>query len=236
MPTPLRLYPNRMDDLEIIVTSDGSHTLRNKNLDETYHSIHGAIQESIHVFIKSGLTFFCDSKAAKDVSVFEVGFGTGLNALLTWQFALEKGINVHYTTVEPYPLSTDIWTLLNYGKKHQQKFEMIHNAAWDEEVSLSPNFTLSKRKASLQDVTLTGLYDIIYFDAFAPSVQPELWVIDSLAKVVRALHHDGVFVTYSAKGQLKRDLKALGLMVETLPGPPGKLQMVRGVLRGDNVR
>jgi tRNA U34 5-methylaminomethyl-2-thiouridine-forming methyltransferase MnmC len=220
-----------MADLELIMTSDGSHTLRNKELDETYHSVHGAAQESLHVFIKNGLEFFCESNGAKDISVFEVGFGTGLNALLTWRFAAEKSIKVNYTTIEPYPLCKDVWTLLNYSKEQEHEFESIHNAAWNEEMQLSSEFTLMKRKTQLQEITLARRYDVIYFDAFAPAVQPDLWVIDSLAKVISALNPGGVFVTYSAKGQLKRDLRTLGLIVETLPGPPGKLQMVRGVLR-----
>jgi tRNA U34 5-methylaminomethyl-2-thiouridine-forming methyltransferase MnmC len=219
-----------MDELEIIVTSDGSHTLRNRKLDETYHSIHGAKQESTHVFIKNGLSFYCESSTTKEVSVLEVGFGTGLNALLTWEFAAANNIKVHYTTIEPYPLPAEVWTSLNYGEKNQQKFDSIHRAEWDEEVTVAPEFTLLKRKVALQEAALAGKYNVVYFDAFAPSVQPELWIIDSLASVVGTLSDGAVFVTYSAKGQLKRDLKTLGLAVETLPGPPGKLQMVRGIM------
>lgn len=219
-----------MDALEIITTSDGSHTLRNKQLNETYHSIHGAVQESTHVFIRNGLEYFHHQTQATGIAILEVGFGTGLNALLTLGYVMSNKVRVRYHTLEPFPLPEDVWSALNYGGSDQQYFNALHEVPWEQEQSVVPEFTICKRKTSLQDASLGDRYDVIFFDAFAPSVQPELWEYASLKKVVERLKPGGVFVTYSAKGQLKRDLRSLGLVVETLPGPPGKLQMVRGVI------
>jgi tRNA U34 5-methylaminomethyl-2-thiouridine-forming methyltransferase MnmC len=216
-----------MAGLEIITTADGSHTLRNTELDETYHSVHGAVQESMHVFIRSGLDFFCNTNKCETISILEIGFGTGLNALLTSQFASEKKVNISYTTLEPFPLPRDVWAKLNYGDSDRRHFEIIHETPWNVMQSVSGNFSMLKLKVALQQADLTEKYDVVFFDAFASSVQPELWVFDSLKKVTDAMKSSSVFVTYSAKGQLKRDLKALGLTVETLPGPPGKTEMVR---------
>lgn len=219
-----------MDNLEIITTSDGSHTLRNRSLNETYHSVHGAVQESMHVFVRHGLQYFWEQHNGRSVSVLEVGFGTGLNALLTLRFAAEKAVDIRYTTIEPFPLAEVVWSGLNYGAefKDREQFAGLHAAGWEHETQLTPQFTLLKHRISLQDVRLAEHYDVIYFDAFAPSVQPELWALSSLEKVVAGMRSGGVFVTYSARGQLKRDLRSLGLEVETLPGPPGKNEMVQG--------
>jgi Uncharacterized conserved protein len=217
-----------MNDLEIITTSDGSHTLRNKQLNETYHSTHGAVQESLHVFIKNGLEYYWQKQQVKDISILEVGFGTGLNALLTLQYAAQNNLRLRYTSLEPFPLPPDVWSKLNYRERDQHHFTALHEAGWGKEISLTPEFTILKLKASLQEVHLNDIYDVVYFDAFAPSIQPELWAYEILEKVTTPLKEEGVFVTYSARGQLKRDLKALGLNVETLPGPPGKNEMVRG--------
>ncbi len=218
--------------IEIITTSDGSHSLLNTALNETYHSKHGALQESIHVFIKEGLDYFLQRKSQKDISILEVGFGTGLNALLTVQRALELPDNIiHYTSLETFPVPEPIWSKLNYidSVGLQEKFNQLHEAKWNEVVLISSNFNLRKLQTSLQQIDFTSEFDLIYFDAFAPNKQPEMWEIDVLRQVVNAMRADGIFVTYCAKGQLKRDLKSLGLDVETLPGPPGKKEMVRAV-------
>ncbi|HEY3404991.1 MAG TPA: tRNA (5-methylaminomethyl-2-thiouridine)(34)-methyltransferase MnmD [Ohtaekwangia sp.] len=215
---------------EIIVTKDGSHSLLNTELNETYHSVHGALQESIYVFIKNGLDPAIQ-KNPDSLSILEVGFGTGLNALLTLQRAQQVTSKIQYTTLEAFPLTEDIWSRLNYAEslRLQEHFNQLHRAPWNVESSILPNFQLLKIDKTLQTVDLNSTYDLIYFDAFAPSKQPEMWTLDVLGKVVNLMKPAGIFVTYCAKGQLKRDLKSLGLNIETLPGPPGKKEMVRGV-------
>lgn len=221
-----------MDNIQIITTSDGSHSLLNTNLNETYHSHHGALQESIHVFINNGLKFFIDKSSPKTINIFEVGFGTGLNALLTLQYALKSDLNFSYTSIEAFPLDKEIWSQLNYGNVIglQKYYDALHDAHWGKSEDVLPNFSLLKLETTLQQVELeVNATDLIFFDAFAPSKQPEMWSIDLLSKVVSHMRSGGMFVTYSAKGQLKRDLKMLGLQVETLAGPPGKMQMIRAL-------
>lgn len=221
-----------MSSIKIITTSDGSHSLFNEELNETYHSVHGAIQESLHVFIQSGLTYFIEKFNPNHISILEVGFGTGLNALLTVQTAQHSSLLFHYKTLEAFPLEEEVWSQLNYGDalNSKENFDSLHRVSWEEQHTILPNFQFQKHHIKLQDVVLTpSLFDIIFFDAFAPNKQPELWEIDTLKKVTDALRTNGVFVTYCAKGQLKRDLKSLGLTVETIPGPPGKKEMVRAI-------
>jgi tRNA U34 5-methylaminomethyl-2-thiouridine-forming methyltransferase MnmC len=218
-----------MSSLKIITTHDGSHSLLNEQLNETYHSVHGALQESKHVFIQHGLDFASKSKST--IHILEVGFGTGLNALLTLQQAKADNLTIHYTTLEAFPVEEAIWSQLNYVESAEAKeqFEKLHRAKWNEAENISSNFVLKKLRATLQQVELElNHYDLIYFDAFAPNKQPEMWELPMLQKVVNSMKPDGLFVTYCAKGQLKRDLKNAGLTVETLQGPPGKREMVRG--------
>jgi tRNA U34 5-methylaminomethyl-2-thiouridine-forming methyltransferase MnmC len=215
---------------EIILTKDGSHSLLNKDLNETYHSVHGAMQESIHVFIRHGLEYFLQKNQNQSVSILEVGFGTGLNTLLTIQHVLKNSFRCTYTSLEAFPIEEETWTKLNYAESLNLKddFSKIHQAAWNSPTDILPDFRLSKLHTTLQQVELRPeSFDLIYFDAFAPSKQPEMWSFDMLEKVVKTMTPGGVFVTYCAKGQLKRDLKSLGLAVETLEGPPGKKEMVR---------
>ncbi len=218
-----------MDELEIINTSDGSHTLRNNELNETYHSVHGAIQESQYVFIRHGLQYYHETTNATEISVLEIGFGTGLNAFLTAQYAAEHHVHVRFTSLETYPLQKELWTRLNYAGEERHLFEALHAAPWDSEVPVTPFFAIEKRNESLQHVALNGFFDVVFFDAFAPSVQPEMWTHDILKKTTDLLAEGGVFVTYSAKGQLKRDLRSMGLRIEALPGPVGKREMVRSL-------
>ena len=221
-----------MDSLRIIETGDGSHTLLNTALDETYHSRHGALRESMHVFITHGLLHRLDISAVTTINILEVGLGTGLNAWLTMLEAdKHPSVQFHYVGLEPYPVEESVLRQLNYIQpdetKHQTYFNAIHQATWEQASSLTDNFTLKKQQISLQDIGEESHYDLIYFDAFAPNKQPELWEKPIIEKVTNLLAPSGVWVTYSAKGQLKRDLKSLGLQVETLPGPPGKAEMVR---------
>jgi len=226
-----------MRKVELITTSDGSHSLLNSELNETYHSVHGAIQESIHVFIKNGLEYFQQKKHPTNIRILEVGFGTGLNALLTLQRSLEDTGTILYESLEAFPIDQETASLLNYPKAlsftdSEKYFVQLHQSVWDQEVELRSNFSLLKRHAKLQKAEIgEDKFDIIYFDAFAPSKQAELWELAILRKVERSMKLGAVFVTYCAKGQLKRDLKSLGLLVETLPGPPGKKEMVRAVKR-----
>lgn len=219
-----------MSSLKIITTHDGSHSLLHEQLNETYHSIHGAIQESNHVFIKHGLDFVKQHSNSSSINLLEIGFGTGLNALLTLQFAHIHNLAIRYTTVEAFPVEEAVWSKLNYTESSDSKvwFEKLHRANWNEWVTISPEFQLRKLKTTLQEAVLEqSNFDLIYFDAFAPSKQPEMWEVPMLKKVVDAMKSKGVFVTYCAKGQLKRDLHSLQLTVESLPGPPGKREMVR---------
>ena len=215
--------------LKIITTSDGSHSLLNEELSETYHSVHGALQESIHVFIRHGLAYILQARSAP-ISIFEVGFGTGLNALLTLQYSLTHQKRISYTTVEASPLPEEIWSRLNYDSLIglPDEYKNLHQATWGVVQSLTPHFNFLKVNETLQQFKFSMPdIDLVYYDAFAPGKQPELWSLTMLEKVFHALRPGGVIVTYCAKGQLKRDLASLGLIVETLPGPPGKKEMVR---------
>ena len=215
--------------LKIITTADGSHSLLNEALNETYHSVHGAIQESAHVFIKNGLQYV-SQRNSLPISIFEVGFGTGLNALLTLQYAQRRQQNVDYTAIESSPLPPEIWEGLNYSSSLglKEEFKALHTSGWDVKHTLGFNFSLLKIHTTLQQVKIpTSSVDLVYYDAFAPSKQPELWALPLLEKISNGLKPGGVMVTYCAKGQLKRDLKSLGLSVETVAGPPGKKEMIR---------
>lgn len=221
-----------MDNLAIITTSDGSHSLLNKSLNETYHSHHGAIQESEHVFISSGLNFWLNRNNPQSIRILEIGFGTGLNALLTWAYMKDRPCQVDYVSLEANPLGREIWSNLNYADKLNMcdEFKSLHEAAWDHYFHAQTNVKILKQHTTLQQVTLEPLrYDLIYYDAFAPNKQPEMWELVMLEKTVRAMSVGGAFVTYCAKGQVKRDLLKLGLTVETLAGPPGKKEMIRAL-------
>jgi tRNA U34 5-methylaminomethyl-2-thiouridine-forming methyltransferase MnmC len=222
-------------DVKLIITSDGSHSLLNTTLDETYHSRHGAIQESLHVFIRRGLDAWTGQNPGVPVNIFEVGFGTGLNALLTLVEADSRDLKVNYTSIEAYPISPELIASLNYPQlmfdsDAAADFAKLHGALWGTWTTITPDFRLNKIEGRLEGTNIEpSSYDLIYFDAFAPSKQPDMWEMRVLTKVVRTMNAGGMFVTYCAKGQLKRDLKNLGLEVETLPGPPGKKEMVRAI-------
>ncbi|MDG2152422.1 MAG: tRNA (5-methylaminomethyl-2-thiouridine)(34)-methyltransferase MnmD [Crocinitomicaceae bacterium] len=215
---------------EIKITSDGSHTLYVPELDEHYHSIHGAIQESMHVFITNGI----QSLFKSPIKVLEVGFGTGLNALLTAIWSNKENIEVHYIGIESTPLEMKLNESLNYsqeldGHESTTYFDKIISSNWHIKTNIHDNFTLNKIASRIQDYRTDDKFDIIYFDAFGPEVQEELWELRVLKNIYELLNNNGIFVTYCAKGQLKRDLKELGFKVESLPGPPGKREMTRAV-------
>jgi tRNA U34 5-methylaminomethyl-2-thiouridine-forming methyltransferase MnmC len=220
--------------ISIITTEDGSSSLYNPVLQETYHSSHGAIQESMHVFIEHGLKYWKNQNPDKAVSILEIGMGTGLNVLLTLQNAIESKLKVEYTTLEPFPIASDLVTQLNYKSIFQDEllsnaFDEIHQCSFDKKLELTEIFLFKKLSSTLQEFTTDSKFDIIYFDAFAPKKQSEMWHLELLQKLATTLNSGGVFTTYCAMGQLKRDLKACGLTVDTLQGPPGKNEMVRGL-------
>ncbi len=223
-----------MSSLKIIQTEDGSSSLLNVDLNETYHSIHGAIQESQHVFIESGLNCLLQRSQIKSISILEIGFGTGLNALLTALVAKKLNLKIEYETVEAFPLSQETVGLLNYPEQLNSEeaisiFDRLHQTEWNKSQVISPNFNLLKRDVKMQEADFAKeKFDLVYFDAFAPVKQPEMWERDVLQKVAEAMKPQAIFVTYSAKGQLKRDLISLGLSVEKIPGPPRKREMIRG--------
>ncbi|GMQ28722.1 tRNA (5-methylaminomethyl-2-thiouridine)(34)-methyltransferase MnmD [Algoriphagus confluentis] len=221
------------EKVKIITTEDGSHSLYHEGLQETYHSFHGAYRESLHVFMIYGLDAWLARNPRKyPIRIFEVGFGTGLNAWLTLVWAEQNKVPVLYHSIEPFPLSKEIYSQLNYiehdhGIWHYHKyFEALHQSSWNEGGPISEYFNMKKDQVTLEEAQLYPM-DVVFFDAFAPSKQPELWEKPMLAKIEKSMRSGAVFTTYCAKGQVKRDLKDLGLEVETLPGPPGKKEMTR---------
>ncbi|RLD22275.1 MAG: methyltransferase [Bacteroidetes bacterium] len=218
-------------NIKLIKTEDGSHSLYVKELDETYHSNHGAIQESNHIFIKAGFDYVLSNHPnLPHINILEFGFGTGLNALLTAKRSSNEG-KVIYETLEKYPLPQDITQELNYGKilGDETLFEKILSAEWEDAIEISASFLLKKIKVDFRDFSSSPKYHLIYFDAFAPNKQPNLWAKPIFEKCYDLLIPGGAMVTYSAKGQFKRDLKAIGFEVESLPGPPGKFEITRAI-------
>ncbi|MDH5476688.1 MAG: tRNA (5-methylaminomethyl-2-thiouridine)(34)-methyltransferase MnmD [Cyclobacteriaceae bacterium] len=224
-----------MSEIRVIETDDGSHSLYVPSLKETYHSTHGAIQESQHVFIRKGIHFYLESHHNSEIKILEIGFGTGLNALLTFNELSGSNITTSYDTIEPFPINEAVWSKLNYVEKIETDntkdiYGQMHSASWETKIELEEGYFFTKLKEKLEDIELqNNYYDLIFFDAFAPNKQPELWQLPQLKKIVNSMKEGGVFVTYCAQGQFKRDLKEAGLTLESLPGPPGKKEMVRGV-------
>ena len=222
----------------IITTGDGSKTIQIEEWNEQYHSIHGAINEANHVFIKHGLLFFMDNVLdgeGNSISVLEIGFGTGLNAILTLQSSQRFNCPIHYVGVEAYPVDKSEWRQLNYveslPKDLHSYFNVLHELPWNEEHRVSDLFLLEKQQKFFQDIRETETYDLIYFDAFGARVQPELWTESIFKLMFDALKVNGILVTYSAKGSVRRAMQAVGFEVERLPGPPGKREMLRALKR-----
>jgi len=213
----------------IIETSDGSHTIYVPELDEHYHSIHGAVQESTFIFIRNGF----DISDADPLCILEIGFGTGLNALLTAIHGLTERRDIFYTTIEKYPLGGEIIESLNHhrfaGAEGKEIFNRIHAAEWNAMINICPNFSIKKIRTDLTEKRPEGIFDLIYFDAFGPDKQPEMWTPEIFRSIAEVTRPNGILVTYSAKGEVKRNLKACGFDVNLLPGPPGKRQMIRAV-------
>ncbi|OUR96078.1 SAM-dependent methyltransferase [Flavobacteriales bacterium 33_180_T64] len=222
---------------KIITTADGSKTIQIEDWNEQYHSVHGAIQEANHVYIKHGLLFFYSENKPipnQEISVLEIGFGTGLNALLTMLKAetLEQPIN--YVGVEAFPISSEEFLQLNYAselKVDTRKFEALYKSSWEKQCQISEVFKLTKQQKFFKDISEENTYDVIYFDAFGARVQPELWTEAIFRLMYKALKKNGVLTTYAAIGSVRRSLKSLGFDVERLEGPPGKRHMLRAVKR-----
>lgn len=215
-------------EYKIITTSDGSKTIYLPHLDETYHSSHGAVQEAIHVFIKQGI----HAAEQPEISVFEMGFGTGLNALLTRVEAEQLNRKIQYSGIEAYPVDFETAMLMDYcsliGEEHQVKFEELHKKEWNKKHRLSDVFAFEKIHAKIEEFTPPQeQFDVVFFDAFGPRAQEDMWTPVILRKMYDMLKTNGFLVTYCAKGQVKRDLKSLGFSIEALPGPPGKREMTR---------
>ena len=213
----------------IIKTADGSDTVFIPEMNVSYHSKHGAIQESMHVFIEAGLRYIINQLTNKPINIFEMGFGTGLNAFLTVIEAEEKGIKVYYETVEKFTLRKEEIDSLNYEAvvKHEKLFQQLHECKWDEEAGLNEYFTLKKVREDLINYSTNQPFNIIYYDAFAPTAQPELWTEEVFKKLHSMLLPKGILVTYCSKGSVRRAMKAAGFSIEKIPGPPGKREMVR---------
>jgi tRNA U34 5-methylaminomethyl-2-thiouridine-forming methyltransferase MnmC len=221
----------------IITTADGSKTIQIKEWNEQYHSVHGAIQEANHVYIKHGLLFFYTEKLKQlqsEISILEIGFGTGLNALLTQLKAEELSQSVNYVGVEAFPISSEELEQLNYTSELEVPFgklKQLHSCSWEEEHQISEVFKLKKQQQFFKDISVENMFDVIYFDAFGARVQPELWTEDIFKIMYKALKQNGVLTTYAAIGSVRRILIALGFEVERLDGPPGKRHMLRAVKR-----
>jgi len=214
----------------LIVTNDGSNTIYVEELDETYHSTNGAVLEANHVFIHAGLLRCAEQK--KVISIFEMGFGTGLNAVLTSLKAKEIGIDVFYFGIEAYPVEDEILNSIDYsttlGSECDTEFQKVHSAKWNELVRINDHFSIQKIHSKIEDfVSIQNSIDLIYFDAFGPRAQKEMWDISIFKKMYSMLKENGILVTYCANGQFKRDLKSLGFRIEALAGPPGKREMTR---------
>jgi tRNA U34 5-methylaminomethyl-2-thiouridine-forming methyltransferase MnmC len=219
-------------EIKIITTSDGSKTIHFPDWNESYHSKHGALQEARHVYIQSGLEYRFNRNSPKSLKILEIGFGTGLNAMLSLLFAKQSDVKIYYYTIEKYPLEISVLNDLNYTeifKSNSTTFKKLHQTEWEKEVEIQPNFILKKIKTDLKNFQPEPVFDLIYFDAFGPRVQPELWKKTILQNMYNALRPNGVWVTYSCKGSVRRDLLDIGFHVEKIPGPPGKREMLRAV-------
>jgi len=215
---------------QIVITKDGSKTIHFPEWNESYHSQHGAITEALHVYIKSGIEFRVDLSPKTHISVLEMGFGTGLNAYLTFKYTAKSNINIKYTSIEKFPVTDDELSQLNYVEEgNSSVFERMHNLPWGSYSSISDLFQLKKLKVDLDSFQTDETYDVIFFDAFGPRVQPHLWHITILESMYNSLNPNGVWVSYCCKGSVRRDLIDIGFNVEKIPGPPGKREMLRAV-------
>lgn len=215
---------------ELQLTADGSHTLFIPEIDEHYHSVNGAVQESRHVFIEAGLHHL---KKEGEITVFEIGFGTGLNAFLTLLETVLPVLNVQYYSIELYPLDAELVRSLNYGEvicpENKDLFRALHAAEWNKPVGITDSFTLHKIQGDSNSCQLPEGIDLVYFDAFAPDKQPEMWNQEVFTKLYAGMNQGGILTTYCAKGVVRRMMQEAGYSVERIPGPPGKREMLRAL-------
>ena len=213
-----------------MITEDGSHTIYIPEMDEHYHSVHGAIQESLHIYIEQGLL----QTTKTDLSVLEIGFGTGLNAYLTYCYSQERNISMNYICLEKYPLNEAEYSVLNYPDsifpEYSTIFNLMHKSDWGETIEIQERFKFKKIKADLLTFQFDEKpqFDLVYYDAFAPGKQPEMWTDQLLHKVAATVKPDGIIVTYCAKGAVRRSLADAGFSMERIPGPIGKKEILRG--------
>jgi tRNA U34 5-methylaminomethyl-2-thiouridine-forming methyltransferase MnmC len=218
---------------QVVENEFGQRTLYRSDIQETYHSIHGAIAESKHVFIEAGFKFWLNNINAKKVSILEVGFGTGLNAILTLLEANLQTLQVNYTALEtlalPFPLIDKLGYEKELGIENELFFSAMHLGDWEIGLPIRPNFTLHKTLQAIERFESHKTFDLVYFDAFGPDKQSELWQPEIFKKIFDLMKIGGVFVTYSAKGDVRRGLQAAGFEVSKLEGPPHKRHMLRAV-------
>ena len=219
---------------QLFVTQDGSHSIYSEQFEVSYHSKYGAIQETQHVFINAGLLYKAEQQ--QEIAILDIGFGTGLNAYMTLLEGRKRGLHIHYSAYEAFPISNEQVHQLNYPQllnspNSEALFNLLHSVEWNEPKALYKDFTFIRHLAAFESIQSINSFDLIYFDAFAPSAQPELWETSLLSKMYQSLKNDGVLVTYCAKGQVKRNLKEVGFEVEKLKGPPGKREMTRAIKR-----
>ena len=220
-----------MEEIKIEITEDGSHTLYVPALDEHYHSTHGALQESLHVYIEAGLK----ACTKNEIHLLEIGFGTGLNAFLSLLESESGNIKIIYHTVEKYPLSLEKVLALNYSSliapQYSDTFTLIHFSPWETPIEISSRFSLVKHRLDFSKPAQFDPqieFDVVFYDAFAPDKQPEMWTLEVFEKIFVLCSRDAIFTTYCAKGAVRRTLQTAGFVVERLPGPPGKREMLRG--------
>lgn len=225
---------------QLIITADGSHSLRFPSVGEGYHSVHGAMSEAVHVYIAP--CFEPQAKANPSVEVLEVGFGTGLNAFLTLCRSMEYGVAVNYTAIEAYPLAEELYSRLNYPEAYKKLygndlgldleslFQDLHTAGWGRAEEVTPNFRITKIRGMVQEVASpANTFHCVYYDAFAPQYQPELWTAELFACIAAAMRDGALLTTYCCKGDVKRALKANGLKITKLPGFANKREMLKAV-------
>ena len=213
-----------------IITEDGSQTIYLPEMDEHYHSVHGAIQESLHIYIEQGLL----QTTKRELSVLEIGFGTGLNAYLTYCIAQKKNISLYYSCLEKYPLQEAEFSQLNYPNnifpEYSFIFTQLHQTEWNKMIEITEGFRFEKIHADLLNFQFNEIpqFDLVYYDAFAPGKQPEMWTDNILQKIAATVKPEGILITYCAKGAVRRALSDAGFKMERIPGPKGKKEILRG--------